>query len=250
MATMPATLALAALSLAQQALDLPKRADRVPGHLVEVRSVRVPAGPGGSPGPLWAMATEVPFELYEVWALRLDLTAEQRVTGYDAAARPSKPYGAIFIGHGSHGHPAICVTHPAAQAFAEWLSAKTGRRYRLPTVAEWRHLARAGAEGLPAPLGDYAWTWENAEDATHPLATKKPNAWGLYDTLGNVAEWAEGPDGPVVCGGSWRTKAAQLSFELAEAQDERWAESDPQSPKSRWWLSNGQFVGFRLVSET
>jgi formylglycine-generating enzyme required for sulfatase activity len=227
---------------------LQTRTEKLPEHLVEFELVRTPlVAPGGR--ELWAMKTEVPFELFEVWALRLDQTPEQRVTGYDAASRPSKPYGAIFIGHGSHGHPAICVTHLAAKEFASWLAKKTGRPYRLPTLDEWRRLARAGADGLPRPLEDHAWLWENGDDTTHRLASKKPNAWGLHDTIGNVAEWAEGPDGPVVCGGSWRTKSAQASFELAEAQAPQWTESDPQSPKSRWWLSNGQFVGLRLVCD-
>lgn len=245
---MPSVTILAMLATLVLCALAQTRTEKLPDHLVEFQVVRVPAAsPGGR--PFWAMKTEVSFELYEVWSLRLDQTPDQRVTGFDAAARPSKPYGAIFIGQGSHGHPAICVTHPAAKAFASWLAGKTGKPYRLPTLGEWRHLARAGATELPTPIEDYAWVWENGDDATHRLGVKKPNAWGLHDTLGNVAEWAEGPDGPVVCGGSWRTKAAQAGYDLAERQTPQWTEADPQNPKSRWWLSNGQFVGLRLVCD-
>jgi formylglycine-generating enzyme required for sulfatase activity len=240
------TLLVAALTaMAQEDV----RIERLPENLMEFKAVRLPEDPSGVCKARWAMATEVPFELFELWYLRMDLSEAQRVDGTDADSRPTKPYGAIFIGHGSHGHPAICVSLLAATEFAGWLSARLGRPYRLPTTAEWEYAARAGASGLPGDVQEFAWVWENAKDSTRRLATRKPNAWGLYDTLGNVAEWAVGPDGPVVCGGSWRTKAAALSFGLQEAQTPAWTEADPQSPKSRWWLSNGQFVGFRLFAD-
>jgi len=72
---------------------------------------------------------------------------------------------------------------------------KMGRRYRLPTEAEWAYAARAGSTGTycygddESLLGDYAWWDENAGAKTHPVGQKKPNAWGLYDVLGNVREW-------------------------------------------------------------
>lgn len=242
----------AALAIAAQDGDF---VETLTDHLVKFKMVRLPDGKLEHEGRtvevkgLWAGETEVPFELFEVWALRLDLSQSQQAAGVDAASRPSKPYGAIFINFGHHGYPAICVTLESATGFCRWLSEKTGRTYRLPTSAEWEYAARAGSTDTPE-VQAVGWVWENAFDATHKIGTKPANAWGLRDTLGNAAEWCLGADGTaLVAGGSWKDKAATVSASRREAQTPKWNESDPQSPKSRWWLANGQFVGLRLFCE-
>jgi formylglycine-generating enzyme required for sulfatase activity len=90
--------------------------------------------------------------------------------------------------------PVVDVSWNDATAFCRWLSTKENRRYRLPTEAEWEYACRAGTQtayyfGDAGKLLDYA-SCEGLEgDQPYPVGTKKPNAWGLYDMVGNVFQW-------------------------------------------------------------
>jgi formylglycine-generating enzyme required for sulfatase activity len=190
----------------------------------------------------------------------------------DAVSRPTRPYMEMSFGMGLSGYPAISMTQHAANKYAEWLSAKTGEFYRLPTEAEWEYACRAGTStpyyfgSDPGRLKEYAWYSANSGGKYQKVATKKPNAWGLYDMLGNVMEWtldayapyqasaqtepwikAAKPYPESVRGGSWNDSAVQLRCASRVPSDASWKQQDPQLPKSIWYDTDAQWLGFRLV---
>lgn len=199
--------------------------------------------------PFYMSTTEVPWELYDVFVYQLDAEKGDGSPEADAVARPTKPYISMDRGFGHAGWPAISMSAKNAQTFCEWLSKKTGRTYRLPTQAEW--LRAAAVAGIPAAtVQDYAWVSENATGTTHKIASKKADAAGLYDLYGNAAEWVTDPAGkPLIIGGSYRDAAAAVGPTKREPDNPDWNASDPQFPKSVWWLADGGFIGLRVVTE-
>ena len=241
------------------------------------------AGPGAQPDEqpahdvkldaFWMQAHEVTWDLY----LMFMFADQAKETAHpdamvDALSRPTAPFLEMSFGRGNSGFPAISMTQHAANKFAEWLSAKTGEYYRLPTEAEWEYACRAGNEPAPSPLDDYAWFIKNSpappftSGTYHKVGTKKPNAWGLYDMLGNVMEWtldqyapypsaaavnpwvrSKEPYPHAVRGGSWNDDQTKVTCTARVASDPSWKVLDPQLPKSIWYMTNAQWLGFRLV---
>jgi sulfatase modifying factor 1 len=117
--------------------------------------------------------------------------------GVDGVTSPTPLYmpDHTYMAGDQPNQPAVTMTHYAARQFTKWLSGLTGQEYRLPSEAEWEYAARAGTT-TPYSFGDdagkaenYAWLDDNADYETHPVGAKQPNAWGLFDMHGNVAEW-------------------------------------------------------------
>jgi formylglycine-generating enzyme required for sulfatase activity len=279
-------------------------AETIPGTEVSFDMVAVPGGTflRGSPdtetdrgadegpqhavklGPLWVGRCEVTWDEFDAFA-KEEMTSKKKPDrtpaekDADAITRPTPSYIDETRGFGREGYPVIGVTHHAAMEYCRWLSAKTGRAYRLPTEAEWEWLCRAGTTtpyffaDEPALLGDYAWYEKNAEEVSHPVGKKKANPWGLRDVFGNAAEWCldhyNQEDyavwakerltvGPVhlatvnrwphtTRGGSYLDRAGKCRSAARRPSDPKWQKSDPQQPKSIWWLPDADFVGFRVV---
>jgi len=225
----------------------------------------------------WMSKFEVTWELYNLFLQRSIDHIEVKNKGkdidieVDGVTGATIPYVDMSLGMGTgSGLPVGNVTQLAASKFCEWLSAKTGHFYRLPTEAEWEYAARAGSndpyffEG--EDLQEYAWYSENSEDSYHPVGEKKPNPWGLYDIYGNVAEWTLDQYNPdayqekgihvqptkseypvVVRGGSFKDEAVSLRSASRQASKPLWKQRDPQFPRSKWWYTDAPFVGFRIV---
>lgn len=160
-------------------------------------------------------------------------------------------------------YPVDSVEWEDVQEFIKRLNVKTGRKYRLPTEAEWEYAARSGGKkerfagtNSESELGDYAWYADNSEGVTHPVKQKRPNALGLYDMSGNVWEWTadfydgsyynvspkDNPKGPdtkgktyhVLRSGSWYSKARNV-----RTFDRYWSDVDVEGTDS--------LFGFRLA---
>jgi len=248
------------------------QADEGPQHKVDI-------------APFWMGEYEITWEAYDIWGEDLDILRRKimgkRSTEHDADAdavtRPTEPYVDMSFGMGKGRNPAISMTQHAARTYCRWLSAKTGRYYRLPTEAEWEYACRAGTQTAyyfgddASELGSYAWFDANSDEAYHSVGLKKPNPWGLYDMHGNVAEWvldqyipdfyssqSANPSSPplaiptelyprVVRGGSWEDEAPMLRSAARKGSSEDWKEQDPQIPQSIWYHTDAQGVGFRIV---
>lgn len=221
---------------------------------------------------------------------------EQTRDDVDGISGPTPPWGAPDQGWGKGTRPAITMSWHAVNVYCQWLSELTGKKYRLPTEAEWEYACRGGTltpypfRGSPKAysrkglmsrifgpdttvINSYVIYDQNGGGRTGKPDEVKPNPFGLLNMAGNVAEfcsdlYAAGtyasyaeepvvdPAGPkkgrehVIRGGSFKSDAKDLrSAARDHTRTAEWLVTDPQMPKSVWWYSDVQDVGFRVVCE-
>jgi len=208
-------------------------------QIVEGTDITLKIMPVQSPdGNFWISRTEVSWDLYDIF-LQFINSPDNLYAGVDAVTGPSPAYASVDRGFGRSGYPAISMSAQAAEAFCLWLSTRTERTYTIPTLAQWEK-ANVGDGG--------AWHQWNAQKTTHPVATKEPNALGIYDMRGNVGEWVITENGLRVVGGSFRTPAEDLGSASILEAEKSWNVTDPQLPRSPWWFADADYVGLRLVT--
>jgi formylglycine-generating enzyme required for sulfatase activity len=266
----------------------------IPGSTTKFRMVPIPAGSftmgsadaekGRKPdeGPqrnisisaFWMGEHEV---TYDEFLLFFNDENTSRNSDVDAVTRPTPQYIDLSWGMGKQGgFPVNSMSQHTALMYCRWLYKKTGQFYRLPTEAEWEYACRAGTKSTyyfgndEKLLKEHAWFADNSKGRYQKVMQKKPNAWGLYDMLGNVAEWtldqysdsyyaslSESASNPVnapttryprsVRGGGYLDKQESLRCAARAKSEASWNKRDPQVPKSKWWLTDAMSVGFRIV---
>jgi formylglycine-generating enzyme required for sulfatase activity/nitrate/TMAO reductase-like tetraheme cytochrome c subunit len=215
--------------------------EQIPGSILSFEMIAIPGGtfnmgssdnePFRRPdeGPVHPV-TISPFFMSEItvtWDMYWEFYSETQSEGrtppsfvfennsrpdVDAIAGPTPPYGSPDQGWGGGRRPAITMTPYAAQTFCQWLSKVTGKKYRLPTEAEWEYAARGGTEtpyffeGNPRNfsnfgfwrrfskastdvISSYVFYNNNSRNRTHEPDALRPNPFGLKGMLGNVLEY-------------------------------------------------------------
>jgi sulfatase modifying factor 1 len=293
--------------------------ETIPGSPVSFEMIAIPGGTFiiGSPpenayaandeqpqrkveiSPFWMGKFEVSWIEYEFYYRQNAVagrTEDHLSQTVDAVTGPTPPYGNPGQGWGRNKRPAITMTFYAADHYCQWLSRVTGKRYRLPTEAEWEYACRAGSPnedyffagstddytrnsfinrlfGVDTTvINSYVIYAENSLGKTHPAMCVKPNPFGLVHMLGNVKEFCldwyaediyatyphtiKDPMGPpdgrerVIRGGSFHSDAVDVRIANRDhTQHDAWLLTDPQMPKSLWWYSDNNEVGFRVICE-
>jgi formylglycine-generating enzyme required for sulfatase activity len=256
----------------------------IPAGSVSIGSPASEKGRNDDEGPqkkvqlstFWMGEKEVTFGEWDAFFKNMEVPQTKEIS-VDAVSRPTAQYIDLTWGMGRDDrHPTNSMSQQAALMYCKWLYEKTGVFYRLPTEAEWEYACRAGKQTAtpfgndPAVLTSYGYFKENSDGKFQKTASLKPNPWGLYDMLGNLSEWtldqyqadaysklaanAKDPLVPpaskypkVVRGGSYLDPVEELRCANRISSNASWNKRDPQIPKSKWWLTDGMFVGFRVV---
>lgn len=231
---------------------------------IEFEMVLVPGDAAAGVAPFYMASREVTWNMFYNWAYGSDIDANTYASLQKQNLRPSPLYedcDQLKLGLGNR--PAVSMSRTTAEAFAKWLSEQTGRSFRIPTDAEWQTALKLGG-GIPdskEALFEQGVFKNNAEEQldppflwlTGPVGSKKANDLGIYDMLGNAAEWVTDTGAErIVRGGHFMQDLDEeaLSAEWKAVENQSiWNETYPQEPKSRFWYRDFYFTGIRLVCD-
>ena len=241
--------------------------------------------------PFWMAKTETTWEQYrpfmkmtyyfqEYWDEEVRPVKDEDESLSDAVTVPSAIYDPVFVygkSGGAPDYPATSMTQFSAQQYTKFLSKVHGDFYRLPSRVEWKYACRGivqsdakpSQEKQPAEL----WHAGNSNKRRHSVASKTPNAFGLFDMQGSVSEWVldakgysnrcwqvggdsstviEWPKnrfGLMALGGSFQDPIEKCKPDSAKVCEEDWFEEDPNFPQSPFWMASdiATGIGFRIM---
>ncbi len=293
----------------------------IPGTEVTFEMIPIPGGefllgsPDSEPGrdadegpqvrvktrPFWMQKNEIRWAEYKEFMALNNVFSKFRegkirlvteVNTLDAITAPTELYDPTFTFEFGEDPelPAVSMTLYAARQYTKWLSAVTGQQYRVPTESEWEYAAEGGAKTAysfgddPVQLAAYGWFADTSKDmGPRKVGLGMPNAYGLHDMHGNVAEWVQDEyhadgfarikkildsakgqplgvfdvlgkptvhDSRVIRGGSWQDPAEGCrSASRIVSNYSKWKYTDPNLPKSPWWMTDDpcRSIGFRLL---
>jgi sulfatase modifying factor 1 len=259
--------------------DFKNFTEQIPGTSIAFEMIALPTSKELNKSFFMAK-TEVSWNEYQAFLSATESEGRTETnTDVDAISGATPPFGDPSQGWGMGNRPAITMTWHAANTYCRWLSQKTGKTYRLPSVAEWKYATGTNeneefffggktsdytAKNMlmdlfqkPSRKIDNYVIWkENSNGITGSPEEVFPNKYGILNLLGNVREFCldtiktGGKTEYLIKGGSFKSSAQELLWNFKDhTEHDKWMITDPQIPKSIWWYSDCNDVGFRVVCE-
>ncbi len=261
--------------------DFSNFTEQITNTSVSFDMITIPESKEQNITPFFIGKTEVSWDEYK--AFLGDTESEGRVTNntqeMDAITGATPPFGDPSQAWGMGKKPAITMTWHAANTYCKWLSQKTGKIYRLPSAKEWEYASGTnrndefffGSNGSDYKnrnlildlfkksndkINKYVIWKKNSKGKTALPEDVLPNRFGIVNMLGNVREFCQDtikinnkPE-HILKGGSFKSTINELLLSHKDhTQHDVWMITDPQIPKSIWWYSDCNDVGFRIICE-
>lgn len=253
--------------------------EKIPGTSVDFEMIAIPSSI--AMGKSFFMAkTEVSWNEYKCFLRETESEGRSETnTDIDAISGATPPFGDPSQGWGMGKRPAITMTWHAANTYCRWLSQKTGKLYRLPSATEWEYTTGTTKneefffggntsdytaknmlmnlfQKSNSKIDNYV-IWEgNSTGKTSLPKEVLPNKYGILNLLGNVREFCrdtvtiDTKTEYLIRGGSFKSSVHELVWNFNDhTEHDKWMMTDPQIPKSKWWYSDCNDVGFRVVCE-